>query len=97
MSHKGSSRHEFGNSGLGKGTIPMPFLIWKEENDFHGWGCADCGFVLQKPQIGQSLGEYVATIRNQFDEHDCEMEILELRQRQERRRLWLIKKAANSR
>jgi hypothetical protein len=50
----------------------MAFLVWKEDLQFRGWGCEDCGFSLQKPRIGESLGEYVATIRSEFDAHHCE-------------------------
>ena len=50
----------------------MAFLVWKEDLQFHGWGCEDCGFSLKKPRIGESIGEYVATIRSAFDAHHCE-------------------------
>jgi len=50
----------------------MPLLVWVKEKETYGWGCEDCGFLLQYPRIGISLGEYVATIRNAFDAHDCE-------------------------
>ena len=52
-----------------KGWNPMPWLIWKEGTE--RWGCEDCGFVLPKPQPGESVGEYIATIRYQFDLHKC--------------------------
>ena len=48
----------------------MPLLIWKEE--LHVWGCEDCEYVARAPHAGESVGEYVATIRNIFDMHDCE-------------------------
>jgi hypothetical protein len=50
----------------------MAFLVWKEDLQFQGWGCEDCGFSLTKPRIGESIGEYVATIRSAFDAHRCE-------------------------
>lgn len=50
----------------------MAFLVWKKENQVRGWGCADCGFVLRNPRKRESLGEYVAAIRNEFDQHICE-------------------------
>jgi len=49
----------------------MAFLIWKKQFGSLDWGCADCSFTLPKPQIGESIGEYIARSRNAFDEHDC--------------------------
>jgi hypothetical protein len=53
-----------------KGYGVMPLLIWKEE--FQAWGCEDCEYVARAPHAGESVGEYVATIRNHFDAHGCE-------------------------
>ena len=47
----------------------MPWLIWSEE--INRWGCEDCGFLLPKPKPRESVGEYVARIRNEFDLHQC--------------------------
>jgi hypothetical protein len=70
----------------------MPLLIWKEEEGFYGWGCEDCKFVVQEPRIRESVGEYVATIRNAFDAHECE----DYSQRRQTSGLLVVKKAANA-
>ena len=49
----------------------MAFLVWKEQDGCYGWGCADCEFMIRNPRMRESLGEYVAAIRNQFDQHAC--------------------------
>jgi hypothetical protein len=46
-------------------------LIWIDEKEMSGWGCADCGWVLSNRKkdsdlpVGQEL-------RMQFADHDCE-------------------------
>jgi len=70
----------------------MPLLVWKKKGGFYGWGCEDCKFVVQEPRIRESVGEYVATIRNAFDAHDCE----DYAQRRQTSGPLLIKKAANA-
>jgi hypothetical protein len=73
----------------------MSLVVWRKEKEFQGWGCEDCEFLLQQPRIGESLGEYVATIRNVFDAHNCEA----LQQPWQGRvpGLGLVKKAQNGR
>ena len=39
----------------------MSLLIWKQHLGLSDWGCDNCSFVVPKPRIGESLGEYVAT------------------------------------
>ena len=70
----------------------MSLLIWKQEDGSYGWGCEDCKFVVQEPRVRESLGEYVAQIRNAFDVHDCEDYAL----RPQRSAMILVKKAANA-
>ncbi|HZC22440.1 MAG TPA: hypothetical protein VE866_03810, partial [Candidatus Binatia bacterium] len=50
----------------------MALLIWKEHCGSFDWGCDNCSFVVPKPEIGESIGEYIARSRNVFDEHDCQ-------------------------
>ncbi len=43
-------------------------LIWIDEKELSGWGCADCGWVLSNQSdlpVGQEL-------RMQFADHNCE-------------------------
>ena len=43
-------------------------LIWIDEKEISGWGCADCGWVLNNLSdlpVGQEL-------RMQFADHNCE-------------------------
>jgi hypothetical protein len=48
-------------------------LVWKERGEgLYCWGCEDCRFIVQEPRLQESIGEYVATIRNAFDAHRCE-------------------------
>ncbi len=43
-------------------------LIWIDEKEICGWGCADCGWMLTNPAdmpVGKEL-------RMEFADHDCE-------------------------
>lgn len=43
-------------------------LIWIDEKEFCGWGCADCGWMLANAAdipVGKEL-------RMEFADHDCE-------------------------
>jgi hypothetical protein len=52
-------------------------LVWVENLKIAGWGCSECAWLFQPPQvpIGRSLDEWTAYLQRQLEEefaaHDC--------------------------